>query len=182
MIRVALLLSLLSPLGVALAEDNSLLLPAPSGCALEVEAAQRAGAFEHCLKAAEAGDAQAQFALGQYFHDGTLTEADPASALHWFELASLQGYAQAQWQLGLMFWRGEGVQANRVQAYIVLKMAAINGAEDAMDSSDQLAGEMTHEELLAANQVLAQLFRSYLQDLHDPQAPQGAAPFAPSVP
>ena len=61
--------------------------------------------------------------------------------------------------------RGEGVPANRVQAFIVLKMAAINGAEDAMDSADQLAQQMSREELQAANQVLSQIFRNYLQDI-----------------
>ena len=64
-----------------------------------------------------------------------------------------------------MFARGEGVPANRVQAFIVLKMAAINGAEDAMDSADQLAQQMSREELQAANQVLSQIFRNYLQDI-----------------
>ncbi|MBE1043783.1 SEL1-like repeat protein, partial [Escherichia coli] len=47
----------------------------------------------------------------------------------------LQGHAQAQYHLGTMFFRGEGVPANNVQAYIVLKMAAVNGAEDALDSA-----------------------------------------------
>ena len=61
--------------------------------------------------------------------------------------------------------RGEGVPANRVQAFIVLKMAAINGAEEAMDSADQLAQQMSREELQAANQVLSQIFRNYLQDI-----------------
>lgn len=184
MIRVALLLSLLWPIGSMASEGDPLSLPAPSGCALEVEPAQRADAFEHCLKAAQAGDVQAQFALGQYFHDGKLTQTDPAAALHWFEQASLQGHAQAQWQLGLMFWRGEAVPPNRVQAYIVLKMASINGAEEAMDDTDQLASEMSREELLAANQVLAQLFRQYLHELREaPPVPAETAPSqAPSAP
>ena len=69
-----------------------------------------------------------------------------------------------------MFARGEGVPANRVQAFIVLKMAAINGAEDAMDSADEVADGMSREQLEHANRVLGEIFRNYLQELqaHSP--------------
>ncbi len=53
-----------------------------------------------------------------------------------------------------MFFRGEGVPANNVQAYIVLKMAAVNGAEDALDSADLVAEQMNRDELDIATRVL----------------------------
>lgn len=162
--------ALLLPL-TALAEGNSLLVPALGRCSLNTPPEQRAEAVAACETLASGGEAQAQFELGDYFYDGQRTEQDLPRALHWFELASLQGHAQAQWRLGLMFARGEGVPANRVQAFIVLKMAAVNGAEDAMDSADQLAAQMSREELQAANQVLGQIFRNYLQGLQGQPMP-----------
>ena len=41
-----------------------------------------------------------------------------------------------------------------------------------MDSADQLAQQRSREELQAANQVLSQIFRNYLQDIQNP----GSAP------
>lgn len=155
-----------------LAEGNSLLVPALGRCTLNTEAEQRSEALAACEAHAKGGDSKAQFELGEYYYNGQLTTQDLPRALAWFEQASLQGHAQAQWRLGLMFARGEGVPANRVQAFIVLKMASINGAEEAMDSADQLAQQMSREELQAANQVLSQIFRNYLQDIQSP----GSAP------
>ena len=65
-----------------------------------------------------------------------------------------------------MFYRGEGVPANTIQAYIVLKMSAINGSDEALDSADQVALQMQRNELDISNQVLAQIFRSYLLELN----------------
>nr|GFD02856.1 hypothetical protein [Tanacetum cinerariifolium] len=80
------------------------------------------------------------------------TPRDLTQALNYFEQASLQGHAQAQYQLGLMFFRGEGVQANNIQAYIVLKMAAVNGSEDALDQADEVSEQMKKEDLEVATQ------------------------------
>ena len=77
----------------------------------------------------------------------------------------MQGHATAQLRLGTMFYRGEGVTANSIQAYIVLKMSAINGSDEALDSADRVALQMQRNELEIANQVLAQIFRSYLLEL-----------------
>ena len=74
-----------------------------------------------------------------------------------------------------MFFRGEGVKANNVQAYIVLKMAAVNGAEDAMDSADLVAEQMNKDELDIATKVLGQIFRNYLIELQT----AGNSPFSP---
>jgi hypothetical protein len=74
-----------------------------------------------------------------------------------------------------MFFRGEGVKANNIQAYIVLKMAAVNGAEDAMDSADLVAEQMSKDELDIASKVLGQIFRNYLIELQT----AGNTPFSP---
>lgn len=127
-----------------------------------------------CEQTANAGDAQAQFELGEYYYTQTPKNLD--KALDWFQKASLQGQADAQYRLGAMFFHGEGVKANNVQAYILLKMAAVNGAEDALDMADEVTEQMPRDELEHATQVLGQIFRKYLLEL---QNAEGRTPFSP---
>ncbi|MNY65010.1 hypothetical protein D3C86_2022060 [compost metagenome] len=55
-------------------------------------------------------------------------------------------------------------------------MAAVNGAEEAMDSADLVAEDMSRSQLEHANRVLGEIFRNYLQEL---QASDMRSPFAP---
>ena len=159
-------LLLLQPLlARAQAGGNSLLIPAMGRCTLNTQPDSQAEALSACQKQADGGDAQAQYELGEYFHDSKNPARDLNKALSYFEKASLQGHAQAQFELGNMFFKGEGVPANNVQAYIVLKMAAVNGAEEALDSADLVAMQMRADELQLASQVLGQIFRDYLLQL-----------------
>jgi TPR repeat protein len=170
-------LLLLQPLlAHAQAGGNSLLIPAMGRCTLNTQPDSQAEAMSACKKLADGVDAQAQYELGEYYHDSNNPARDLNKALNYFEKASLQGHAQAQFQLGTMFYKGEGVPANNVQAYIVLKMAAVNGAEDALDTADEVAEHMQRDELELATQVLGQIFRNYLQEL---QSADGRSPFSP---
>ena len=151
---------------LAYADDNSLIIPATQQCSLERIASDPKVALDDCLNFAQLGYADAQFALGEYWYQGQHTPRDYAQALKWFEQASVQGHAIAQLRLGTMFYRGEGVPVNSIQAYIVLKMSAINGSAEALDSADRVAAQMQHNDLEIANQVLAQIFRSYMLELN----------------
>ncbi|MBU3058297.1 tetratricopeptide repeat protein [Pseudomonas indica] len=168
------LLLLLSPL--ASAGGNSLLIPASGRCALNTLPEDLPEALAACQDLARSGDSQAQYELGLFFYEGKQTPRDLDQALNWFEQASLKGHADAQLRLGNMFFRGEGVPANNVQAYIVLKMAAVNGSDEAMDVADRVAAQMRRNELDIASQVLGQIFRNYLIEL---QTVDGGSPFAP---
>ncbi|NWB84396.1 MULTISPECIES: tetratricopeptide repeat protein [Pseudomonas] len=168
-------LLLLQPL-LAYAGGNSLLIPAMGRCTLNSQPQDLAEALAACEEAAKSGDAQAQYELGAFYHDEKNPQHDLNKALSHFEQASLQGHAQAQYQLGIMFYKGEGVPANNVQAYIVLKMAAVNGAEDALDTADEVAAQMPRDQLEMATQVLGQIFRKYLLEL---QTADGRTPFSP---
>lgn len=168
-------LLLLQPL-LATAGGNSLLIPAAGRCTLNTLADELQQALASCQQAAQSGDAQAQYELGEFYYDGKNAPQDLNKALNYFEQASLQGHAEAQYRLGSMFFRGEGVAANNVQAYIVLKMAAVNGAEDALDMADEVSAKMQRDELEMATQVLGQIFRKYLLEL---QTVDGRTPFAP---
>jgi hypothetical protein len=46
-------------------------------------------------------------------------------------------------------------------------MAAVNGAEDALDMADEVTEQMPREELEHATQVLGQIFRKYLLELQN---------------
>ncbi|KAF1051967.1 MAG: Secretory immunoglobulin A-binding protein EsiB [Stenotrophomonas maltophilia] len=165
---------LLSPLLVQ-AGGNSLLVPATGRCTLNTVPEQLQQALATCQQTANSGDAEAQFELGEFYYTGDHAPRDFPAALRWYEKASLQGHAQAQSRLGTMFFRGEGVKANNIQAYIVLKMAAVNGADDAMDSADLVAEQMNKDELDIATKVLGQIFRNYLIELQT----AGNTPFSP---
>jgi len=168
-------LLLLLPL-LALAGGNTLLIPAPGACSLNAAAPDLAEAMAACQQAAENGDVQAEYELGEFYYDGKRTERDLHQALKWFEQASLKGHAPSQYRLGMMFFRGEAVPANSVQAYIILKMAAVNGSDEAMDSADMISAQMPREQLDLASQVLGQIFRNYLLEL---QSNDSLSPFAP---
>lgn len=129
-------------------------------------------ALENCIDAAESGDIQAQFEMGELYYHGERAERDLDQAISWYEQASVQGHPDAQYRLGLMHMNGEGVERNLPQAYIILKMAAVNGQEAAMDASDLLTEKMTDEEVAAANQVLGTLFRNYLRHIREQQLRQ----------
>ena len=50
-------------------------------------------------KAAEQGDAMAQFNLGQCYTNGTGVEKDEQKAVEWYKKAAEQGHAGAQFNL-----------------------------------------------------------------------------------
>jgi hypothetical protein len=161
-------LLLLASLPVS-ADDNSLLVPITGSCMLNVAPEQQSAAVSACQQIARAGDTEAQYELGAYFYQGEFKGEqhirDLSQALYWFEQASLRGHAQAQYFLGLMFYRGEGVPENYIQAFILLKMASVNGSEDAMDAADQVYEQMSQGQVEIASQVLGEIFRDYLMEL-----------------
>ncbi|WP_314252108.1 tetratricopeptide repeat protein, partial [Eikenella halliae] len=60
-------------------------------------------------KAAEQGDAEAQFNLGAMYATGRGVRQNYAEAGKWFRQAAEQGYAEAQYNLGAMYFTGGGV-------------------------------------------------------------------------
>src|SRR5471032_540281 len=90
-------LLLLQPLlahAQAQAGGNSLLIPAMGRCTLNTQPDSQAEALSACQKQADGGDAQAQYELGEYYHDDKNPARDLNKALSYFEKASLQGHAR----------------------------------------------------------------------------------------
>lgn len=70
---------------------------------------------------AVAGDAQAQFELGQTYEEGKDVPQDDAKAAEWFRKSAEQGNMQAENSLGVMYAVGRGVTRDREQAVVWLK-------------------------------------------------------------
>jgi TPR repeat protein len=84
-------------------------------------------------RAAEKGDANAQFQLGERYYDERVRDpAKDAEVQKWLGLAAAQENAQAEDRLGWINYRGNGVPQDYAQAAIWYRRAAEHGNLDAM--------------------------------------------------
>lgn len=67
--------------------------------------------------AAEQGQAEAQFEVGQMYAQGLGTLQLFEEALHWYSLSARQGHAKAQFNLAFLYAHGQGVEQDYVKAY-----------------------------------------------------------------
>jgi len=94
--------------------------------------------LKHDLAAkAEAGDANAQLALGSLYQFGERgsdgnPKPDYAGAAYWYQQASDHGKAWASYELAVLFRRGLGVPENQRTAHELFKKAALAGYVPAM--------------------------------------------------
>jgi TPR repeat protein len=65
--------------------------------------------IEECKRAAEAGDAMAQYNLGQFYYNGTGVTVDQREAIKWYTRAAEGRFRDAQFNLGLCYRNGTGV-------------------------------------------------------------------------
>ena len=108
-------------------------------------------------RAADQGDALAQFYLGVMYNEGRGVPQDYAEAAKWYRRAADQGDAQAQYNLGLSYARGEGVTPDPIAAHMWLNLAAAHfPASDmrnrtaATKNRDTVASEMSADQLTEA--------------------------------
>jgi len=85
-------------------------------------------------KAAEQGDADAQFNLGVRYGCGRGVRQDDVEATRWYRKAAEQGYSDAQLSLGFMYVNGRGVKQDDVQAARWYRKAAEQGLQEAKDA------------------------------------------------
>jgi TPR repeat protein len=84
-------------------------------------------AFHNCTKAAEQGEAKAQYYLGMMLTSGFATPQDDKQAAYWYTKAAEQGYAEAQYNLAVVFTDGQGVPQDDKQAVFWFTKAAVQG-------------------------------------------------------
>jgi TPR repeat protein len=99
-------------------------LPAKDGVPLDLERARHW--YE---KAADAGHAWAQFALGNIYDNAHGVPRNHRAARKWYEAAARQGVAEAQMHLGRMLQTGRGGAASPVEAAYWYELAAKGGHE-----------------------------------------------------
>ena len=97
--------------------------------------AQRGAAITEVLrwyrKAAEEGDAECQFRLGEALAAGWGVAQDYAEAARWFLKAAEQGHPTAQFNMGACCWNGHGVAKDHAAGAEWLLKAAERGDADA---------------------------------------------------
>lgn len=88
-------------------------------------------------RAADGGHAKAQFRYGLLLATGRAgLTINHLEAARWCQAAADQGLAEAQFNLGLLLATGTGVDADAASAGYWLRMAAINGLDDAIGCVD----------------------------------------------
>jgi uncharacterized protein len=75
-------------------------------------------------KAAEQGNAMAQYNIGVMYEDRQGVPQDHAAAMSWYRKAAEQGYVDAQINLGILYSMGEGVSRDYVIAHMWFSLAA----------------------------------------------------------
>ena len=86
---------------------------------------------EQLRQAAEQGDAETQFSLGQIYSFGRGVPWDGKEAARWYRLAAEQGHTRAQLILGDMYARGSGVPWDYQEAVNVVPPGSPAEAGDA---------------------------------------------------
>ena len=105
-------------------------------------------------KAAEIGDAMAQFMLGAMYDSGQGTPENREEAIKWYRLAARQGVSPAQFNLGVMYGEGQGVPRDYVIAHMWYNLAAAQGNENARQNRDAIANLMTPAQLDDARRLV----------------------------
>jgi len=81
-------------------------------------------------RAAERGDAGAQWSLGVFHEEGRAGfTPDVKEAVRWWRLAAEQGQPYAQVKLGMAYLTGKGVQSSVVEGYAWLSASEVSEAQ-----------------------------------------------------
>jgi hypothetical protein len=108
--------------------------------------------LERLLRAAEQGDAAAQFRLGAQYESGDGVHQDASQAAEWYRRSAEQGVAGAQYCLAWLYLRGAGVPQDPATASRWLQAAAEQGLSEAQEALSRLyrRGEGVPRDLVKA--------------------------------
>lgn len=113
------------------------------------------------LKAAQQGDAEAQFSLGNMFVEGQGIPRDEQQAASWFRKAAEQGFVAAQVNLGVMYTQGQGVELNLVEAHKWFNIAGGAVDEEGTDLREVVEEQMTPAEISEAMRLAKDWVTAY---------------------
>lgn len=109
-------------------------------------------ALETLLKAAQAGDPEAQYKLGAMYSFGNNFPKNDIQSVEWLTRAAAQGNPEAQFELGLHLINGEGVPRNELEAYRWWSIATQQGHIRAQASLESLEKKLPTAQKLEAKQ------------------------------
>ena len=111
--RIGSLVHKITPQGMnvvqGIAKNNPTELSGKDNEVVNEELEDDVGDLELCRKAANEGDADAQYNLGVMYYNGEYVDKDLDKASKWIREAAEQGNVHAQYALGVMHFKGEGV-------------------------------------------------------------------------
>ena len=110
-------------------------------------------ARELWLPLANAGDPQAQNALGTMYYMGLGLRRNDSKAVEWFEKAARQGHPGAQRNAGMMYLDGRGVEQDFLTAYMWFYAADKQGNDGADTYIETLASKLTPNQQIKARRT-----------------------------
>ncbi len=126
-------------------------------------------------KAANAGDAKAQYELGVKYEYGQGVDQNYGKAAEWTRKSAEQGYADGQYNYGLMLEYGQGVGKNLAEADAWYARAAEQGMKGAVQARAMLARRRRVPARLSASGETASSFGG---EASAEAGPQGINPSA----
>jgi TPR repeat protein len=108
------------------------------------------GAFR---KAADQGDAVAEFLLGNQYANGGGVPQDFSEAMIWFGRAAAQAHPIAMLHLGAMYAEGRGVPQDYVRAHMWFSLAAARGQQIAVKTLEMAERKMTPAQITEAQKL-----------------------------
>jgi hypothetical protein len=137
--------------------------------AIEAESEKLPQDVADLLRAAEQGDANAQYDLGEvYYYGGDSLSANIVEALKWWRKAAEQGNGDAQYQLGCAYSEGEGVPKDYVQAYMWFDLACWSGETHTLwnpmqeQQREDIAGFITTDQIGQARRLAIEMARKFM--------------------
>ena len=112
-----------------------------------------ANAVRWFSRAAEQGNPLAQKCLGVAYSIGKGVDKDMAQAARWREKAANAGDVDCQELIGVHYFAGQGVPKDDVLAYKWLNLAAAAGSNKAMDLRNEVAEDMTPDQIAEAQKL-----------------------------
>src|SRR5262245_36903642 len=108
--------------------DDLAELPGALGTPIAPPAVRRlecaAHEFWHIWRAAEQGDANAQYMLRSMSFFGLGMQQDQTEAVKWARLAAAQGHVRAQYNIGVAYDKGQGAPRDYAEAFDWYRKAA----------------------------------------------------------
>ncbi len=104
-------------------------------------------------KAADQGDAIAEFLLGNQYANGKGVPQDYTEAMIWFQRAAEQGHPVAKLFLGVMYAEARGVPQDYVRAHMWFSLTAAQGEQRAVKILEMAERRMTPAQINEAQKL-----------------------------